>query len=223
MRASAPLCALLTMGWTGRSSAASATLALSRLVAGRPLHARAARAPRAAPAADATAGGRGSAAVVQDDAARVGGEAAQQPALDLTPPRGTRDFYPPDMRLRNWLFGKFKSASSSHGFEEYDAPVMEAEALYVRKAGEEVTGQLYNFEDKQGRRMSLRPEMTCARSAARGASRRSGARPSAVAAAWVSLACSATRSPFLSREPCLLACLPACLCPRLLSRRTCAP
>jgi len=35
-----------------------------------------------------------------------------------------------------------------HGFEEYDAPVLENEALYVRKAGEEVTDQLYNFEDK---------------------------------------------------------------------------
>ena len=32
--------------------------------------------------------------------------------------------------------------------------------LYVRKAGEEVTQQLYNFEDKSGRRMALRPEMT---------------------------------------------------------------
>ena len=36
----------------------------------------------------------------------------------------------------------------AHGFEEYDAPVLESEALYIRKAGEEVTEQLYNFEDK---------------------------------------------------------------------------
>lgn len=46
------------------------------------------------------------------------------------------------------------------GFEEYDAPVVETEALFIRKAGEEVTQQLYNFEDKGGRRLSLRPEMT---------------------------------------------------------------
>ena len=35
-----------------------------------------------------------------------------------------------------------------YGFEEYDAPVLESEDLYVRKAGEEVTQQLYNFQDK---------------------------------------------------------------------------
>ena len=74
--------------------------------------------------------------------------------------RGTRDFYPDDMRLRNWLFERFHSAAHSHGFEEYDAPVLESEELYTRKAGEEIVGQLYNFEDKGGRRVALRPEMT---------------------------------------------------------------
>ena len=74
--------------------------------------------------------------------------------------RGTRDFYPDDMRLRNWLFERFHSAARSHGFEEYDAPVLESEELYTRKAGEEIVGQLYNFEDKGGRRVALRPEMT---------------------------------------------------------------
>jgi histidyl-tRNA synthetase len=47
-----------------------------------------------------------------------------------------------------------------HGFDEYDAPVLESESLYVRKAGEEITDQLYAFEDKGGRRLALRPEMT---------------------------------------------------------------
>ena len=64
------------------------------------------------------------------------------------------------MRVRNWLFGKWRSTAKAFGFEEYDAPVLENEALYVRKAGEEVTQQLYNFEDKGGRRVALRPEMT---------------------------------------------------------------
>ncbi len=64
------------------------------------------------------------------------------------------------MRLRNWLFERFHSAARSHGFEEYDAPVLESEELYTRKAGEEIVGQLYNFEDKGGRRVALRPEMT---------------------------------------------------------------
>ena len=89
--------------------------------------------------------------------------------------RGTRDFYPEDMRLRNWLFQKFHSSSLSHGFEEYDSPIIEHEELYTRKQGEEITQQLYNFEDKGGRKISLRPEMTP--SLARMVMARSGALP----------------------------------------------
>ena len=74
--------------------------------------------------------------------------------------RGTRDFYPEDMRLRNWLFDNFDDAALSHGFEEYDAPILEREDLYTRKQGEEITQQLYNFQDKGDRKVALRPEMT---------------------------------------------------------------
>jgi len=74
--------------------------------------------------------------------------------------RGTRDFYPEDMRLRNWLFDNFTDAALLHGFDEYDAPVLEHEELYTRKQGEEITQQLYNFEDKGERKVALRPEMT---------------------------------------------------------------
>jgi len=74
--------------------------------------------------------------------------------------RGTRDFYPEEMRLRNWLFDNFTYASLLHGFEEYDAPVLENEELYTRKQGEEIIKQLYNFKDKGNRNVSLRPEMT---------------------------------------------------------------
>ncbi|MFL2974000.1 MAG: histidine--tRNA ligase [Candidatus Thalassarchaeaceae archaeon] len=74
--------------------------------------------------------------------------------------RGTRDFYPEDMRLRNWLFDNFTDAALLHGFDEYDAPVLEHEELYTRKQGEEITQQLYNFEDKGNRKVALRPEMT---------------------------------------------------------------
>ncbi|MAO06110.1 MAG: histidine--tRNA ligase, partial [Gammaproteobacteria bacterium] len=52
------------------------------------------------------------------------------------------------------------AASKAHGFEEYDAPILESEELYTRKQGEEITQQLFNFEDKGGRKVSLRPEMT---------------------------------------------------------------
>jgi len=76
------------------------------------------------------------------------------------PPKGTRDFYPDDHRLKQWMFNKWRYIAELYNFEEYDAPVLEHEELYIRKAGEEITQQLYNFEDKGGRRLSLRPEMT---------------------------------------------------------------
>ena len=97
--------------------------------------------------------------------------------------RGTRDFYPEDMRIRNWLFDNFQSAARSHGFEEYDSPVLEHEELYTRKQGEEITQQLYNFEDKGGRKVALRPEMTP--SLARMVMSRAGALPTPIK--WFSI------------------------------------
>ena len=106
-------------------------------------------------------GGRASAAVTQ--AASADNTAKKKP-MDLNPPRGTRDFYPGGevggMGLRNWLFGQWRAVAAQHGFEEYDAPVLETEDLYVRKAGEDVTNQLYSLEDRSGRKLALRPEMT---------------------------------------------------------------
>jgi histidyl-tRNA synthetase len=105
-------------------------------------------------------GGRTSAAVVQDAAVGAAGGKKAAAKLDLSPPKGTRDFYPEEHRLKSWLFAKWRRIGELYGFEEYDAPVLENEELYIRKAGEEITSQLYNFEDKGGRRLALRPEMT---------------------------------------------------------------
>ena len=58
------------------------------------------------------------------------------------------------------MFDNFTYASLLHGFEEYDAPVLENEELYTRKQGEDIVKQLYNFQDKGDRKVSLRPEMT---------------------------------------------------------------
>ena len=80
--------------------------------------------------------------------------------MNLSPPRGTRDFPPDNFRLRSWLFGHFREVSRLFAFEEYDAPVVESAELYTRKAGEEIVDQLYTFEDKSGRKLALRPEMT---------------------------------------------------------------
>ena len=114
--------------------------------------------------AEKTGGGRVSSAVTDKNTlnktSKNGKAKSPTEKLETNPPKGTRDFYPEDMRLRTWLFDHWRSVAKSFSFLEYDAPVLESESLYTRKAGEEVTQQLYNFVDKGDRPVALRPEMT---------------------------------------------------------------
>lgn len=80
--------------------------------------------------------------------------------MRFAPPKGTRDFYPEEMRIRTWIFSTWRTCALAYGFEEYDGPIIEDEALYTLKSGEEILSQLYTFTDKGGRRIALRPEMT---------------------------------------------------------------
>src|SRR5215216_4658872 len=73
---------------------------------------------------------------------------------------GFRDFYPPDLALRSHIFNTWRAVAIRYGFEEYDGPPLEPLDLYTTKSGEEIVGQLYNFTDKGGREVALRPEMT---------------------------------------------------------------
>ena len=75
-------------------------------------------------------------------------------------PRGMRDFYPEDMVWRNRIFDAWRAAAERAGFRNYDACVVESLELLQRKSGEEVSEQIYAFEDKSGRKLALRPEMT---------------------------------------------------------------
>jgi histidyl-tRNA synthetase len=77
----------------------------------------------------------------------------------LQPPRGTRDFYPEELRVRTWLFGHFREVAREFGYEEVDAPVLEHAELFIRKAGEEIVEQLYHFT-LHDRHLALRPEFT---------------------------------------------------------------
>ena len=86
--------------------------------------------------------------------------ASQTPPVHLDAVSGTRDFFPEEFRLQTWLFEKFRKCGLRAGFEEYDAPVLERQELYKRKAGEEITQQMYSFVDKDGVEVTLRPEMT---------------------------------------------------------------
>lgn len=78
----------------------------------------------------------------------------------FNPPRGMRDFYPQDMNLRNLIFDAWQRSARASGFEPYDACVVESLELLTRKAGEEISDQLYTFTDKSGRALALRAEMT---------------------------------------------------------------
>lgn len=80
--------------------------------------------------------------------------------ISKSPVKGMRDFYPEEMLVRNWLFALWREVAVSFGFEEYDTSIVETEDLFIRKAGDEITEQLYCFEDKGQRRIALRPEMT---------------------------------------------------------------
>lgn len=75
--------------------------------------------------------------------------------------KGTRDFYPEDMRLRKWMFGKWREVMESFGYEEYDGPILEPLDLYTAKTSEEIVNdQSFNFTDRGDRRVVMRPEMT---------------------------------------------------------------
>lgn len=81
--------------------------------------------------------------------------------LSTNPYKGTRDFYPNDMKLRNWFFGKIRAALELAAFEEYNGPMLESLDIYIAKSGEEIANeQTYNFTDRGGRRLAVRPEMT---------------------------------------------------------------
>lgn len=79
----------------------------------------------------------------------------------IQPVKGTREFYPEQMALRNFIFGRARAASQAFGYQEWDAPFIETIDLYAAKSGEElVNKQSFVFEDRGGDKVALRPELT---------------------------------------------------------------
>lgn len=75
--------------------------------------------------------------------------------------KGTREFYPEDMVLRQWLYKLIREVSESFGYQEYDGPFLETLELYAAKSGEElVKEQSFVFQDRGGNEITLRPELT---------------------------------------------------------------
>ena len=73
---------------------------------------------------------------------------------------GFREFYPDACLRRNHIFNQWKLTARAFNFQEYDAPILEPLELYTEKSGEEIVDQLFSFEDRGGRAVALRAEMT---------------------------------------------------------------
>jgi histidyl-tRNA synthetase len=81
--------------------------------------------------------------------------------LSTQPYKGARDFYPEDKRLQQYMFNTWGQVVEQFGYEEYDAPILEPLDIYLAKTGEEIVNdQTYVFEDRGGRKVVIRPEMT---------------------------------------------------------------
>ena len=81
--------------------------------------------------------------------------------LSSEPYKGTRDYYPDDMRVREYVFGKWRQTARRYGYEAYDAPLVEPLEVYAAKSGQELVGeQTYQFVDRGDRHVAIRPELT---------------------------------------------------------------
>ena len=80
--------------------------------------------------------------------------------MKIAPVKGTRDFYPPQMARRNWIIDGWKKVSQRNGFEEYDGPIFEHLQMYQVKSGDEIVEQLFSLQDRGGRELAIRPEIT---------------------------------------------------------------
>ncbi len=80
--------------------------------------------------------------------------------MKLGKPRGTRDFLPDEMKLRREIMDRIRAIFELHGFEEMDTPALELWEVLATKGGEEVERQIYKFQDKGGRWLGLRFDLT---------------------------------------------------------------
>ncbi|HMP85456.1 MAG TPA: histidine--tRNA ligase [Candidatus Paceibacterota bacterium] len=75
--------------------------------------------------------------------------------------KGVRDFYPNEMFIQDYINSVWHAVLQSYGYEHYSASILEYSELYEGKTSNEIVSeQTYNFTDRGGRRITLRPEMT---------------------------------------------------------------
>lgn len=81
--------------------------------------------------------------------------------LSSQPYKGTRDYYPEQKRVQNYIFKTWRTVVEGFGYEEYGAPILEPLEIYAAKSGNElVNDQTYVFTDRGDRTVAIRPEMT---------------------------------------------------------------
>jgi histidyl-tRNA synthetase len=76
---------------------------------------------------------------------------------------GFREFYPADCARRNYILETWRSVARRYGFVEYDGAVVEPLALYEKKSGGELVGQMFTvgaMTEPGEIKGALRPEMT---------------------------------------------------------------
>ena len=74
--------------------------------------------------------------------------------------RGTRDFLPAEMKKRRMIEAKMREIAERWGYEEISTPTFELAELFTLKSGEGILREMYEFRDKSGRHLALRPELT---------------------------------------------------------------
>ena len=75
--------------------------------------------------------------------------------------KGTQDFYPDGWALQVALREIMLAAGRAYGYQEYEGPAIEYLDLYLGKSSEEiVTQQTFRIQDRDGKALLLRPELT---------------------------------------------------------------
>ena len=80
-----------------------------------------------------------------------------------TKPRGTNDFLPGEVEKRQYLEGLIRDLFADYHYKEIRTPIFEHTELFLRSVGETsdiVSKEMYSFEDKGLRHVTLRPEGT---------------------------------------------------------------
>ena len=80
----------------------------------------------------------------------------------LQKPRGTRDFLPDEMEARRRVEWRLRDVARRWGYREVCTPEFEDLDLFTMRSGEGIIEEMYVFEDKGGRKLALRPEITAA-------------------------------------------------------------